>query len=208
MMVMIAKILASVCVIGLTSCIDRAQPVNLTHSSAKNRIVSKTITEHFVKGKPDNNYLSESGVGLVTFLRNSSFSNPDYVFLEASVAKSDLSTIWASIDASGILESSKVRVLQLPPEQDPGFVVKVDAVYFLYQLSDCSKITSPRKLDSTQLTSPGFGCSVERNRLLSLSNPEDWLMGRQGTRPNSAKDVKAVQDYHAQATRPFPTASD
>lgn len=203
-----AKYLTVIFALSLTGCIESSHPVNLTHNSTDHKILSRTTSERFVKAMSDNKFRDKNGVTLDLFLKNASVLYPDYVGVETATEKSDLSRIWASINSSGIQEVSRVQVLHSTPRPGKNSTVKVEIVYFLYQLSDCSKINNPRKIDSTQLTSPGFGCAVERNRLLSLSNPEDWQLGRQGTAPNSARDVKAVQDYSRQAPRQFSPVSD
>ncbi|MEH6547793.1 MAG: hypothetical protein V7701_15260 [Sneathiella sp.] len=191
----------------LSGCLDNSPAVDFPRPWLGNQILSKTHTEAFFFKADRKVYVSNMGKDFDEFLRNAKISSPGLVVVTLNSNIMDDAQIWSAISESGIQEISKVEVLQAAPNNEQSPDLNLELTYFAYKLTNCGSITNPRKIDSTNLVSPGFGCSVERNRLLSLSYPPDWQQGRQSTPSYAIRDGQAVQFLFETAPRSFPPAN-
>jgi type IV pilus biogenesis protein CpaD/CtpE len=169
-----------------------------------NQVLSKTYTEDFSLLANRKTMVSKTGKDFDEFLRDTIISAPGLVVFRLKKYNEDAARIWTSISASGIQEVSKVLVQQTPSTNERTPALTLELTYFAYKLADCGGIANLRKIDSTSLTSPGFGCSVERNRMLSLSYPPDWQQGRQTSPPFAIQDGQAVKSLYEKPPRSFP----
>ena len=194
----------TVAVAMLYGCADEPLPTSSFTSRPANEILSQTYAMQFTVDAEKKILISEDGVPLQTFLSNLATEPPGLIELQPVGAGIEPRELMETLDKSGIIRISEIEIL--PPETSrksaPG--LRLEATYYLYKLADCRDTLHLRKLDHIELTSPGFGCAVERNLMLSLARPSDWRQGRRLARPSAQSDAKAVSTFYEAPPTPFP----
>src|SRR5690606_28747509 len=112
------------------------------------------------------------------------------------------SKIQAELEKTAIADVTLIEWLPSVPAAAER--LELEVTYYRYSLADCGADLAYRKLDYIARTSPGFGCAVEQNRLLSLAYPAEWYEGRRLGPASSARDAAAVSRYFTAAPRPMP----
>ncbi|MEX2519869.1 MAG: hypothetical protein WD969_11115, partial [Paracoccaceae bacterium] len=103
---------------------------------------------------------------------------------------------------------SDIAFVELLPEIGAGTSrLDLEITYYRYRLAECGADLAYRKLDYVARTSPGFGCAVEQNRMLSLAYPAEWYQGRRLAPPLAARDAAAVSRYFTASPRPMPASN-
>lgn len=189
----------------LAAC-NGAPPLPGTHPSAAAgngvTVVSTLLT--FQRDSSDGVLRSATGASLETALMQLRRDPPGLLVLQAygtAIAAKELIDV---IEKTAIADLSLVELLPAittGPER-----VEVEATYYQYHLADCGSDLAYRKLNYVARTSPGFGCTVEQNRLLSLAYPEEWYQGRRLARAPSGRDAAAVSRYFNQPPRTMPAS--
>lgn len=198
------KILLSIGIPFLSGCLSISPAANYPRPWSGNQVLSKTYTEDFSLAANRQTLISKTGKDFDEFLRDTKILAPGLVVVAVKKYNEEAARIWTSISASGIQEVSKVLVQQARSTKEKTPDLTLELTYFAYKLADCAGIANPRKIDSTSLMSPGFGCSVERNRMLSLSYPPDWQQGRPTTPSFTIQDGQAVKSLYEMPPRSFP----
>ncbi|USG63037.1 hypothetical protein NBZ79_08600 [Sneathiella marina] len=195
-------------ILFLSGCGDTSPAANYPRPWTENQIISRSHLEEFLLEATGQNLVSKSGKSLDEFLRDVKLLAPGQVVFRVKKYDTEADRIWTAISASGLQEVSKIEVLQAASSKGEMPDLTLELTYFAYKLADCGAVINPRKIDSVSLMSPGFGCSVERNRMLSLSYPPDWQQGRQSTPSLAIQDGQAVQSLYEKAPRVFPSANE
>ncbi|MEX1035659.1 MAG: hypothetical protein WDZ54_06855 [Sneathiella sp.] len=191
------------CLLGLGGCFGPTNPSVLTASQSKNDIESKSYHISFTQTGNDTEMRAHDGLSLPDFLRDLALDPPGYVSFRPSGDSFDEPRLLDMLQQSGLARSSDIELR--PTTANPkGPALTVEVTYYYYRLANCGTDLEFRKLDHIALTSPGFGCAVERNRMLSLARPADWHYGRPLAAPLAGPDVKAVTIWQNADPTPFP----
>ena len=173
-----------------------------------NEIVSETYRVVFAVDPVDQQLKAKNGNSLTDFLRDLAAAEPGSIRLTPVGEQLDIAKVRDAIWTTGIYRTSNVDVTPVALEKMEDADLYADVTVYLFKLSECQDYNGPGKLDGTNMTSPGFGCAVERNLMLSLSNPGDWALGQRLSRPSAQSDAKAVLNLYDRAPTPFPQVDD
>ena len=198
------KILLCLGILLLSGCMSTSPAAISPRPWSGNQVVSKSYMVEFSLAENRQSLVSKTGKDFDEFLRDTIILAPGLVVFSVKKYNEEAARIWASISASEIQKVSKVLVQQVPAATEKTPDLTLELTYFSYKLADCGEIINPRKIDSMSLMSPGFGCSVERNRMLSLSYPPDWQQGRPTTQSLAIQDGQAVKSLYEKPPRAFP----
>ena len=201
------KILLFLGIPFLSGCLSTSPVAISPRPWSGNQVLSKTYMVEFFLAENRQSLVSKTGKDFDEFLRDTKILAPGLVVVTVKKYNAEAARIWASISASDIQEVSRILVQQAPATTEKTPDLTLELTYFSYKLADCGGITNSRKIDSTSLMSPGFGCSVERNRMLSLSYPPDWQQGRPTTPSPAIQDGQAVKSLYEKPQRSFPPAN-
>ena len=195
------------CLPILSGCTAPQNPTNLPVGQAKNGIESKSYLITFSPQGNDGELRARDGLSFADFMEDLRRDPPGYVNFLPAGDSFDESGLMERLHQSGLSRSSDIEVS--PVTHSPkGPALTVSVTYYYYRLADCGTDLSFRKLDHIAMTSPGFGCAVEQNRMLSLARPEDWRHGRALAPSLAGPDVKAVTTWQNATPTPFPQRSN
>ncbi len=189
--------------LALSACTAPENPTTLPISQGKNGIESKSYLISFSPQGTDGDLRAHDGLSFSDFLDDLVRDPPGYANFRPNGNQMDEASLMERLQLSGLVGSSDIEVTPAP-ENPTAAALTVRVTYYYYRLADCGTDLSFRKLDHIAMTSPGFGCAVERNRMLSLARPEDWRQGRALAPSLAGPDVKAVTTWQNAAPRPFP----
>lgn len=189
-----------------TACTGASPAANFHLPEAENQVISNVHREKFYLNSDGQDLVSNAGIEFREFLRDVRISAPGLIVVRMKRGTTEAARILKAIATSDLQGNIKVEVLHSASADDKSPELTLELIHFAYKLADCAAIINPRKIDSTTLVSPGFGCSVERNRMLSLTNPLDWQQGRPSTPSFARQDAKAVKLFYDKAPRSFPPA--
>ncbi len=187
----------------LGGCLGGETPETLPGDLARNHIESKSYLVSFHESGTGE-AVTRDGHPLVDFLTDLTRDPPGYVSLQPVGDALPSDRLLDILSRSGLMGVSSVGLLA--PAAGSDRLLDIEVTYYFYRLADCGIDLSYRKLDHMAMTSPGFGCAVERNRMLSLARPTDWYGGRRLAPPLAQMDAKAVTTLHDRAPIAFPPA--
>ena len=188
---------------ALGACTAPQNPTTLPVSQGKNGAESKSYLISFSPQVTDGDLRAHDGLSFSDFLNDLVRDPPGYAHFRLNNSRMDEALLMERLQQSGLARSSDIEI-NPAPESPTAAALTVRVTYYYYRLADCGTDLSFRKLDHIAMTSPGFGCAVERNRMLSLARPDDWRQGRSLAPALAGPDVKAVTTWQNAAPRPFP----
>jgi type IV pilus biogenesis protein CpaD/CtpE len=113
------------------------------------------------------------------------------------------------LQQSGLYGYSAVEVMPAAAApQDDNAVLELELTYYSYTFADCGTQLHRRLLDHEAWVTPGFGCSVNQNRLVSLVRPASPATAGKLAPPLARSEAKAITTYQALPPRPFPPANN
>lgn len=141
-------------------------------------VIGQTGTVRLTYDPETRDFQLVSGHPYEDFIRDLAVLPPRKIEVKARLPGIDLSRLRADLRA--VVTKSRGRVVfketdaRLPTPVD----VQLDLSFFRYRLVPCGGALARRKLDQPGLMTPGFGCAVSRNLLLSLVDPSERAPGR------------------------------
>ncbi|MZR31812.1 CpaD family pilus assembly lipoprotein [Sneathiella litorea] len=191
----------------LTGCSGSEMSRILPQNLAKTELQSQSYHLSFYSNGPDGFLRAQNGQGLSSFLQKLTLDPPGYVKFQPvgnSLTERDIVTL---LEQSGLHRRSAVDIMPGTLATTKGRVLDVVVTYYSYTLGNCGAHLDQRLLDHTAMTSPGFGCAVNRNRMMSLVNPGSTQNRNYLAPPLARSEVKAVTTYQRLAPVPFPPAN-
>ncbi len=119
-----------------------------------------------------------SGKPYDIFLQDLARISPQVIKLTPKHGTVDLSGLLADLWALSGNRRGQVVIASPNPDLLPEADIRLDISYFLYRVPTCGVALARRKLDQSGLITAGFGCAVERNLVLSLTDPSEWISHR------------------------------
>ncbi|MCF8467490.1 MAG: hypothetical protein K9G33_08830 [Sneathiella sp.] len=190
----------------LYGCAEEPLPTSAVAARQANEILSRTYAMQFTLDAEKHTLISEDGLPLQAFLGNLATDPPGLIELRPAGPEIDARELMETLEKSGIYRLSEIAILPVDTSQKTTPGLRLEATFYLYKLAVCRDYLDQRKLDHVALSSPGFGCAVERNLMLSLARPSDWRQGRRLAPPSAQSDAKAVSTLYEMPPTPFPAA--
>jgi hypothetical protein len=134
-------------------------------------VFSETITVDVDVDQESGEFLLSSGNSYEEFIDSLSRTPPHIIKLTPKHGRIDMSGLQAELWA--IAMEHKTQVITTPPNKYLAAEtdIRVEIIYFVYEFRPCGATLARRKLDQSGLTTPGFGCAVYKNLLLSIVDP-------------------------------------
>ena len=192
----------------LGACTAAELPSILPVNVAKNDIQSKSYLVTFYRNSADMSLMSRSGLTFPNFLRKLAQDPPGYVRLQPVSTTLRERELLNKLEVSGLHRLSEISIAPATSVSvASSAALNVEVTYYYYDLANCGASLSYRKLDYLAMKSPGFGCAVNRNRMISLARPSDWHFGRRLAPPLAQSDARAVSRFESLAPVPFPPSN-
>lgn len=187
----------------LSACTASPLPGTLPPAAGVNAVTAMSTRLTFEPGGAEGALQTASGIPLGTVLLQLRRDPPALLTLQFFGGEGTRpSKIQAELEKTAIADVTLIE--WLPSVPAAAEQLELEVTYYRYSLADCGADLAYRKLDYIARTSPGFGCAVEQNRLLSLAYPAEWYEGRRLGPAASARDAAAVSRYFTAAPRPMP----
>ena len=196
---------ALIAAVLLAACTASPLPGTLPPAAGVNAVTAMSTRLTFEPGGAEGALQTASGIPLETVLLQLRRDPPALVTLQSfGGAGPRPPKIQAALEKAALADLALIEWLPSVPAAAER--LELEVTYYRYSLADCGADLAYRKLDYIARTSPGFGCAVEQNRLLSLAYPAEWYEGRRLGPAASARDAAAVSRYFTAAPRPMPDA--
>lgn len=179
-------------------------PQNLVESNLQSQSYSLSFYEHDL----DRSLRTENGQNLPEFLQELMRDPPGYMRLQLMGERLSEGDLLLLLEQSGLYRYTAIDVaLSGLATTADGAVLNVELTYYTYALRDCGTHLHRRLIDHEAWETPGFGCAVNRNRLVSLVRPGN--VGSDGylAPPLAGSEVKAITTYQTRPPTPFPPAN-
>ncbi|WP_373085687.1 hypothetical protein [Sneathiella sp.] len=198
----ITKVIAIIASLFLSACADPV-PVSPIAAQPQNEIIAKSYTVNFYDDVKTGQLVSGTGQPFPRFLQDLARVPSASLQLRQMSPELDMKALLETVQVSKINHVLDVAIVPDGGSGTSAAVLRANVTYYLFRFVDCADNLDQRKLDRVELTSPGFGCAVERNLMLSLARPGDWHQGRRSTPPLAITDAAAVRRFYEAAPRPF-----
>lgn len=188
----------------LSGCLAADQVATSPAYPATNELLIKEETFLFRRTGDTGVLALEDGTELKEFLMRLGGSTAGQVRLTPLAADISSEDLEAMTVETGLFRSV---IVTIGPAEFPDGTensLRVEVIYALNKLANCQDYLSIRKLDDVRLTSPGFGCAVERNLRLSLASPAPRGLSPRLHRPSAEQDAKAVRQLMDRPPVAFP----
>ncbi|MDF2367185.1 CpaD family pilus assembly lipoprotein [Sneathiella sp.] len=193
----------------LTGCGGYEESGQLPQSLAKSSVQSQSYRISFFEDGMDRSLKARDGQALSEFLQKLTLDPPGYMRLQARGMHFTEEEIFHLLEQSGLYRFSAVEVSPAAPATaEEGPVLDVELTYYTYTLEDCGAHLDRRLVDHVAWETPGFGCAVNRNRLVSLVRPGNTGPDGYLVPPLARSEAKAIATYQSLPPRPFPPAEN
>ncbi len=167
----IGKILGAGLFFLLSGCLDIGLEQISYPDPITTNVISETITVGVDVDEESGEFLLSSGNSYGDFIDSLSLTPPHIINLTPKHGGIDMSGLQAELWA--IATEHKTQIIINSPDRNMAAVpdIRVGITYFFYEVGPCGANLGRRKLDQSGLTTPGFGCAVHKNLLLSIVDP-------------------------------------
>ena len=164
---------------------------------------------YFFEDQATGALLTSEGQRLSDILQNLTLDPPGFVRVRPHGDRMTGMEIARLLEQSGLFAYSAVEVMPATAmPQDGGVALELELTYYSYTFADCGAELHRRLLDHEAWVTPGFGCAVNHNRLVSLVQPAKPSTAGRLAPPLARSEVKAITTYQALPPRPFPPAEN
>jgi hypothetical protein len=180
----------------------------LPQTLAENSLQSQSYSLSFYENEPDRSLTARNGQALSMVLQELMRDPPGYIRFQSLGERPTERDLLRLLEDSGLNRYSAIEVAPAVPAPEAGGpALKLEMTYFTYALGDCGAHLHRRLIDHEAWGTPGFGCAVNRNRLVSLVRPGNAGSGGYLTPPLAGPEVKAITSYQTRPPTPFPPAN-
>lgn len=180
----------------------------IPQSLANSKLLNQSYRISFFEDWADHSIKTSDGLKLSEFLQNLRQDPPGYLRLQPRGTVLSEEMIFQLLEQSDIYRYSAVEIAPVAPAgTEENSVLEIELTYYAYTLQNCGAYLDRRLVDHEAWKTPGFGCAVNHNRLVSLVRPGNARSGGYLAPPLARSQVKAITTYQALPPTPFPPAN-
>lgn len=180
----------------------------IPQSLAISKLLNQSYRVSFFEDRTDHSIQTSDGLKLSEFLQNLRQDPPGYLRLQPRGTVLSEEKILQLLEQSDLYRYSAVDIAPAAPARaEESSVLEIELTYYAYTLQNCGAHLDRRLIDHETWKTPGFGCAVNHNRLVSLVRPGNARSGGYLAPALARSQVKAINTYQALPPTPFPPAS-
>ena len=193
----------------LTGCGGYQPSGQPPQSLAKSAVQSQSYRLFFFEDSTDSTIIAPDGTELSDFLQELTLDPPGYMRLKPHGGRLAEEDVVRLLEQSGLYGYSAVEVMPAANEPaDGGAILELELTYYSYSFRECGAQLDRRLVDHESWITPGFGCAVNHNRLVSLVRPANPPSSGKLAPPLARSEVKAITTFQTLPPRPFPPAEN